>query len=696
MYSIVRVLVFLTLIFAFISTSFAQEQDPEQARQYVEVAEGMIEGSMAYDDVREIMVRAADLDTTFLRANFEAGELHMRTIGKDLAVKYFLRVFRQDPNYRFDIQYWIGRSYQMGLNFDKAIEYYNMYKERLAGKPNYQGRDKVDLAVVERSIYECQNGMEFVANPGNYSIVNIGREINSEYEDYAPVLNGDETELIFTSRRREDNLNENVFEDNKPYEDIFISKRVGDTWERARNIGPVVNTPYHNSNLALSKDGNTLFIYNDDNGGDIYYSERDPSGEWGKPVPLPGIINSSFNEKSISISSDERTLYFASDRPGGFGGIDIYRATLDSKGQWTNVRNLGPKINTEFDEEGPFIDQDNMTLYFSSKGHKGMGGHDIFKSVFDPETNEWSDPENLGYPINTPDDDVYFVASADGTRAYYSSVREDGMGYTDIYMIVIPEGLKDTPPILASADTTQNETVEKDPEPVVTEPVVTEKEPDTTPDKPAATAPVHYVVSVVDAETQSPLNARVRLQGLRDNIIVASARAGNGVTDFTVAGPQEKEYRLSVELDGYVFVNETIRLPGAGPEPQTINRTISLRKLAVGVSGVLRNIYFDFDKWSFKNESYNELNKLERMMQQNPNIQVEISGHTDNIGAKAYNMFLSRKRAEAVKDFLTGKGIDARRIKATGYGEDRPLASNDDEREGRELNRRVEFLVIGE
>lgn len=691
MYSIVRVLVFLTLIFAFISTSFAQEQDPEQARQYVEVAEGMIEGSMAYDDVREIMVRAADLDTTFLRANFEAGELHMRTIGKDLAVKYFLRVFRQDPNYRFDIQYWIGRSYQMGLNFDKAIEYYNMYKERLAGKPNYQGRDKVDLAVVERSIYECQNGMEFVANPGNYSIVNIGREINSEYEDYAPVLNGDETELIFTSRRREDNLNENVFEDNKPYEDIFISKRVGDTWERARNIGPVVNTPYHNSNLALSKDGNTLFIYNDDNGGDIYYSERDPSGEWGKPVPLPGIINSSFNEKSISISSDERTLYFASDRPGGFGGIDIYRATLDSKGQWTNVRNLGPKINTEFDEEGPFIDQDNMTLYFSSKGHKGMGGHDIFKSVFDPETNEWSDPENLGYPINTPDDDVYFVASADGTRAYYSSVREDGMGYTDIYMIVIPEGLKDTPPILASADTTQNETVEKDPEPVVTE-----KEPDTTPDKPAATAPVHYVVSVVDAETQSPLNARVRLQGLRDNIIVASARAGNGVTDFTVAGPQEKEYRLSVELDGYVFVNETIRLPGAGPEPQTINRTISLRKLAVGVSGVLRNIYFDFDKWSFKNESYNELNKLERMMQQNPNIQVEISGHTDNIGAKAYNMFLSRKRAEAVKDFLTGKGIDARRIKATGYGEDRPLASNDDEREGRELNRRVEFLVIGE
>src|SRR5690606_27533411 len=495
---------------------------------------------------------------------------------------------------------------------------------------------------------------------------------------------------IFTSRRREDNLNENVFEDNKPYEDIFISKKVGDTWQRARNIGPVVNTPYHNSNLALSKDGNTLFIYNDDNGGDIYYSERDANGNWGTPVPLPGIINSSFNEKSISMSADERTLYFASDRPGGFGGIDIYRAVLDSRGQWSDVRNLGPKINTEFDEEGRFIDQDNVTLYFSSKGHKGMGGHDIFKSVFDPVTNEWGEPENLGYPINTPDDDVYFVASADGKRAYYSSVREDGMGYTDIYVIIIPEGLKDTEPIVAAADTTTKEPIK----PVTEEPV--QRDPVTVPDKPAATVPLHYVVAVVDAETQSPLNARVRLQGLRDNVIVPSKNAGDGVTDFAVAGPQEKQYRLSVELDGYVFVNETVTLPGAGTEPRTINRTVALRKLAVGVSGVLRNIYFDFDKWSFKSESYNELNKLERMMQQNPNIRVEISGHTDNIGTKAYNMYLSRKRAEAVKDFLTSKGIDARRIKATGYGETRPLASNDDEREGRELNRRVEFLVIGD
>lgn len=681
MHSIVRVLTFLTLFLAVFSVSYSQEQDPEQARQYVEVAEGMIEGSMAYDDVRDIMVRAADLDTTFLRANFDAGDLHLRTIGKDLAVKYFLRVYRQDPEYRFDIEYWIGKSYQMGLNFDKAMDYYNRYKQRLQKRSNYQGRDKVDLVTVDRSIYECDNGKEFVAHPGNFSIVNIGREINSEYEDYAPVLNGDETEIIFTSRRREDNLNENVFEDNKPFEDIFTSKKVGGLWQRATNIGAVVNTPYHNSNLALSKDGNTLFIYNDDNGGDIYSSERGPNNQWGPPVPLPGIINSSFNEKSISISTDERTLYFASDRPGGFGGIDIYRATLDSKGQWSNVRNLGPKINTEYDEEGPFIDQDDVTLYFSSKGHKGMGGHDIFKAVLDPKTNEWSEPDNLGYPINTPDDDVYFVSSVDGKRAYYSSVREDGMGYTDIYVITIPEGLKNIEPLLTSADSSKTGTNP------VTNPVV-----NPTP----KTVPLHFVVTVIDSDTKSALDARVRLQGLRDNIVVASVKKGKGIVDFTITSPTEKEYRLSVELEGYVFQNQTTEIQGAGTQEKVINRTVALQKLAVGVSGVLRNIYFDFDKWSFKNESYNELNKLERMMQQNKNIQVEIAGHTDNIGTEVYNKYLSRRRAEAVKDFLTKKGIDARRVKAVGYGESKPLASNDDEIDGRELNRRVEFLVIGQ
>lgn len=700
MHSIRCVLIFLAFSLVFVTTGFSQEgQDPKQtAREYVEVAEGMISETKAIDDARGLMVVAADLDTTFIKANYEAGHLHLLTIGKDLAVKYFLRVYRQDPDYNFAIMFWIGKSYQFGLEFDKAIHFYNMYKEKLQKKSGYQGKDKVDMATVDRSIFECKNGKEYVANPGNFAITNIGREINSEFEDYAPVLSAKEDEIIFTTRRREDNLNPNVDIDNKPFEDIFYSKKSGGKWEFAKNIGPIINTPYHCSDLALSKDGNTLFIYKDDGGGDIYYSVR-KDGVWGEPVPLPGIINSSFEEKSISISSDEKTLYFSSNRPGGFGGLDIYRATKDSKGEWSNVKNLGELINTEADEDGPFIDYDDVTLYFSTKGHKGMGGYDIFKTTYNPNKNEWTEPQNLGYPINTPDDDVFFSTSPDGKRAYYSSIRDDGMGYTDIYIITIPEGLKNTEPVVKAPVETPKDTatvavvktpVEQVKTPVkepVKEPVVKEPKKEI--------KPVKYIVSVVDAADNKPLAAKVKMAGLKDNVIVGSTPTGNtGVYEFNIKSAKAKDYRLSAELEGYIFQNQSVKVEGATDQEKTLTKTISMRKLSVGVSSILRNLYFDFDKASLKTESYNELNKLETMMRQNQNLMVEIGGHTDSYGTKDYNLYLSQKRANAVKDFLTRKGIDARRIKAVGYGKSKPLASNDDEEEGRELNRRVEFKVL--
>ena len=383
MSSIRSVLIFLTLL-ACSFQGFTQQQDPQLAREYLEQSELILEATKALDQARDLLVLAAETDTTFSKANFDAGKIHILTIGKELAVKYFLRVLRQDPDYHFDIEYWVGRSYQYGLDFDNALRYFNIYKSKLAKKPNYQGKDKTDAATVDRAIQECENGKLFVASPGNYSIVNIGREINSEFDDYGPVFSEKEDEIVFTSRRRDDNLNQNVFEDNLPYEDIFIAKKSGNTWAFASNIGPTVNTLYHESSLALSADGRTLFIYNDINGGDILYCERKPDGTWGEPVPLPGIINSSFQEKSISISKDEKSLYFTSNRPGGLGGTDIYRATKDSKGQWSNVKNLGPRINTPLNDDGPFIDYDDVTLYFSSQGHNGMGGYDIYKVTHDP------------------------------------------------------------------------------------------------------------------------------------------------------------------------------------------------------------------------------------------------------------------------------------------------------------------------
>jgi outer membrane protein OmpA-like peptidoglycan-associated protein len=728
MSSIRSVLIFLALSLVVFSPAYSQEDNKKLARDLMEIAKSIMQETKAIDQAREQAVSAAEFDTTYLEANWYAGLWHIETINKDDAVKYLMRVYRQDPSYRFDLEYFIGKSFQYGLEFDKAIEFFNLYKDKLAKKPNYQGKDKVSLAHVNKAIFECENGKIYVATPGDYSIVNIGREINSEWEDYAPVLNENEDEIVFTSRRKDDNLNENVDADNKPFEDIFIAKKNGASWSYAKNIGETVNTPYHGSSLALSADGNTLFIYKDENGGDIYYCELQPNGSWGEPMPLPGIINSSFEEKSITISKDEKTLYFASNRPGGMGGAtskntDIYQATKDKNGEWSNVKNLGPTINTEFDEDGPFIDYDGVTLFFSSKGHKGMGGHDIYRSVYNQETGEWSEPENMGYPINTPDDDIYFVTTKDPQRAYYSSVRDDGLGYTDIYRIIVPEGTKNAQAVAKKTDPVikkePDPVIIKDPDPVVTkdpDPVVTridpnenlitdnnlQKDPDTKnnpkenlvvePKK--EIKPIRFRVSIIDVESQNPLNAKVRLQGLKDNVLVKSIPSEPGIYEFEIVSNKPKDYRLTVELDGYIFQNQKIKIDAASTEEKTLTRTIELRRLTVGVTSILRNIYFDFDRATFKTDSYPELNKLEAMLRQNSNIIVEIGGHTDGVGSKEYNIFLSRKRAEAVKDYLTKKGIDTRRIKVVGYGKTKPLASNDDENDGRELNRRVEFKVL--
>jgi len=657
MHSIQRILVFLAAFFLVSSLSLAQEQDKEQSQLYLEQARLIMTETQALDDARDLMIIAANSDTTNVEANFEAGRIHMLTIDKSRATKFFLRTYRQDPDYRFDLEYWIGMSYHFALSFDNAIEYYSRYKRRYEGRPDYSGRDRMPMAEVERRIVECQNGKEFVANPKEYSIVNVGREINSDFDDYAPVLNESETELVFTSRRRDGNVNSDVFEDNKPYEDIFYAVKVDGKWSRAENIGTRINTPFHDSNLALSADGKTLFIRKDINGGDIFFSTRQDDGVWSAPEPIKGDVNSSYTEASVTVTADGNTMYFSSDRPGGLGGIDIYVSTKNNVGEWTRVRNLGPKINTESDEDSPFIDYDGKTLFFSTKGGKGMGGFDIFKSrLLDAKKNEWSDPENLGYPINTPDNDIYYVGTKDG-NGYYSSTREDGLGYEDIYLIT------------------------------------TEEQPPK-PETPKKLFPLTYIITVVDADTKKSLDAKVRMQGAEDNVVVGSRAIEPGTIQFLVNNPEAKEYKISVEMDGYVFQNFNINLPGASQEEQTDGKMIELRKLTVGVSSVLRNIYFDYGKATFRTESYDELNKLENMMKQNERIQVEISGHTDNVSSASFNLKLSQRRADAVKDFLVSKGVDSRRVTAVGYGEEHPIASNDDEEEGRELNRRVEFKVL--
>jgi outer membrane protein OmpA-like peptidoglycan-associated protein len=653
-------LIFLAFILATIPT-WAQQQDKEQARQYFEMATEIMAGTKAIDDARELMVIAADYDTTNLKANMDAGLMHLSTIQRELAVKYLMRVYRKNANFRYDLEYQIARSYQFGLQFDKAIDFYTRYKLKLDKSPDYKGKDKVDAKEVSRRLEECANGKELVANPKPFSITNLGPEINSEFDDYAPVVNADETELIFTTRRRDGNLNENVGDDNKPFEDIFISKKEGDTWQPATNLGASVNSRFNESNIALSPSGNTLFIYKDGVGsGDIFSSTRQPNGTWTKPVALPGVVNSSFYESSITITADESTIYFASERPGGLGGLDIYSCKKDKKGAWTVVKNLGPAINTEYDDDAPYIDPDGKTLYFSSKGRKGMGGFDMFKSsLINFEKREWTEPENLGYPINTPNDDVFIVGTAKANRFYYSSVRDDGFGYSDIYLITDE---KKTPEVAKA------------------------------PEK-KGIQPIKFMLEVVDAETKQPVAATARMRG-KDNTTIGSAGLGTGSFEFGIMSTVPKEYTVSIELDGYIFENIKISLGRATEEPQTVTRKVLLRKVAVGEISALRHVFFDFGKATLQESSFEELNMMLTMMKQNQSMQVEIGGHTDDVGSDTFNKKLSQQRADAVKSYLSSNGISGRRIKSVGYGEERPLVSNDDETGGREINRRVEFKVL--
>jgi outer membrane protein OmpA-like peptidoglycan-associated protein len=375
-------------------------------------------------------------------------------------------------------------------------------------------------------------------------------------------------------------------------------------------------------------------------------------------------VNTGNKETSVALSPDGNIMFFASDRVGSAGGLDIFYAIRDKKGNWMNVVNIGSAINTPGDDDFPFMESDGKTLYFSSTAHEGMGGYDIYKTVYDSANQTWIKPVNIGYPINTPDDDISFITTQDGERGYFSSVREDGFGYQDIYMFTIPEEIKN----------------------------ITEEEPEFV-RLPDNKQPINITVNVQD-ENNNLINAKVQIRNKSQNVLAGVRNLSAGKYFASVKNNEQSEYTISVEKDGYVFINRTYTLPASTDKIQSLEYDFILKRAVAGSRLVLRNIYFDFDRVTLKDESLFEINKLFDMLAENSRLVVEISGHTDNIGTKEYNHDLSYRRAKAVVDVLIRKGIDAARIMATGYGEEKPLVSNDDERDGREINRRVEFKVM--
>lgn len=345
--------------------------------------------------------------------------------------------------------YNLARAQLLNYKVDEALTTLTQMEATAAKKPMAKElKEKVDLL----RIY-CSNAKAYIANPIVAKIENFGNPPNTTASEYVPVLSADEETMVYTYagdssigglRKKQDGDVEYA----RYFEDVYITKKVKGVWNMGRNIGVNVNTAENDAAVSISPDGHMLFTYRDDanNAGDLYVSYLQGS-EWGYPLALTGDINRGDTwEGSCSISADGKMLYFASNRKGGFGGRDLYTATQMLDGSWGNVKNMGPKINTKYDEDAPFIHPDGRLLVYSSNGEKSMGNYDIFKTNYNLKDTSWSEPENMGYPINTPDRDSYYVLSASGERGYYSSGKAGGQGLQDMYMVT--PGILNYKPVL--------------------------------------------------------------------------------------------------------------------------------------------------------------------------------------------------------------------------------------------------------
>ncbi|HEY8400953.1 MAG TPA: OmpA family protein [Cytophagaceae bacterium] len=660
-----QLLIIFALLLLSVSKGFTQADE-----QMVEIATEMYN----FGDVRdalEVFKKAIEINPTNAYANYMAGVCYLETIHKERSLPYFLKAYELRPDINPKILYMIGRAYHLGYQFDEAIEYYQKFSDQLRNDKvqGLSARQKKDeQEAVARRIYECSVAKELVASPDeNISLINLGDVVNGEYPDYGPVISADGNTLYFTSKRQ-GSTGGKKDRDNQYFEDIYVSYKENGEWQKPLNLGSMVNTDLHESVIGLSYDAKQLFLYidNDKYKADIFISKIEGKNKLTKPQPLPTTINTEYIENSMTISPDGSTLYFSSNRPGGVGGMDIYVSKLGKNGKWGTAVNIGTVINTPYDEEAPYMAADGKTLYFSSKGHKNMGGFDVFKTVYDSATSKWSEPVNLGYPINSTDNDINFVLSGDSKTGYYASVKNDGIGDLDIYMIKMEK--------------------EK------TEEVVAKVEKREAPKK--TLKDVVLKLEVYSKSSKSPLNANIEVYYKKDQKQIDTRTASDGKYSYSFKESSVTDVVVSIEMAGYVFKNITLAIPPAKEETQEVKQVVYLDDIQQGVTTILRNIYFDFDKTTLTRESDKELQKLLKLMKEKPFLRIRINGHTDSFGSRAYNNWLSEERAKAVASWLIKNGVDPSRIEVKGFGEDMPLASNDDEEEGRELNRRTEFTIL--
>ncbi|MBO6117073.1 MAG: PD40 domain-containing protein [Bacteroidales bacterium] len=567
------------------------------------------------------------------------GEIYFHKKDYDNSIQYYNKGLAIDRNSDLNAYYRLGQMQKQTGDYASARRNFQYFIDN-ATKPQYKSR-------VNDSKYniECLDFItEQTLSPKEFNPVNLGENINDKEYQYLPTLMLDNT-LYFTERK--DNKEDFYFASVNNTNDFALM------WNKKQKLPPPLNTDANEGAASISPDGRYLYFAKcntkDGYGScDIYRSKRE-GNSWGEPENLGANVNSKDWDSQPSIASDGRTLFFASSREGGYGKSDIWYSYLKDDGTWTKAKNCGSVINTGGNEMTPYIHPSNTTLYFSSDSLIGMGGEDIYYSKL--VNGKFQKPVNLGYPVNTPADETCFIASANGLFAIYS--RKNDNGDFDLYAFGLEKLLQPVKVITLKG-------------------------------------------KIVYDDGKNGNESVLSIKNLRTNRLVTSTVSDKQTDMYLLALPVGEDYAMSVTCNGYLLYSENFSLQDDNTiqqESSTINKNIELKAIKEGSSVVLKNIFFATDSFELMEESNAELNSLLKLLKDNPQITIEISGFTDNVGKDEYNLTLSQKRADSVKLWLIEKGIDSGRLQSKGYGKQNPIADNSTE-EGRKQNRRTEFKIL--
>jgi len=588
-----------------------------------------------FQAAEQLFEEAINKDDEFFEAYFKLG-LIKKAKGELAKAEEYLSKVVSLQNDHAGANFELGELLIQRGEYHRSIQYTQNYLD-------LDPRNSQRKAEAQRFLESANYALENIKLQNELNPRPLPDHINQYAMQYFPVITADEKYLIYT-RRMGTTMNDD--------EDLVISEKRDDgTWGEPASISENINSRINEGTCTISADGRTL-IFTSCHGRNGYgscdlYITYKTGDDWAIPKNMGPNVNSSAWDSQPSLSADGRTLYFISNRGKGVGKRDIWVAHLNEIGQWSKPTNLGKVINTKEDEVSPFIHPNNETLYFSSNGRKGFGGFDIYYSIMDDSL--YNAPTNLGFPINTGQDQVSLFITSDGREGYYSHenlANPDVKG--ELYMFDIPEELQ------------------------------------------VAKKATYVKGRVYDSKSKNSLRAKIELFDLKKDQRVSMVYSDSLNGNYLMVLPEGNSYAFYVEKKGYLFKSLSFQIDSTSSKPMQID--IALDKVVQGEKTVLKNIFFDFDRYELKDESKIELNKLALFLESNPSVQIEIAGHTDNVGDSQYNQELSKKRAKVVYNYLLNWGIESSQMVHEGYGDKRPLVENNSD-QNRQNNRRIEFII---